>query len=53
MTNQETQQIAQANFDQLNLSLLIDSQLEFLRDEAARLLAERQKAGKKEKNHAY
>jgi len=46
-------QLADAHFDQIDLSLLTDSQLEFLRDEAARLLAERQKAGKKEKNHAY
>lgn len=38
MTNNEKQQIAQVNFDQLNLALLTSPQLEFLRDETTRLL---------------
>ena len=44
MTDNEKQQIARVNFDQLDLSLLTTSQLEFLRDEAARLLAVRRQA---------
>ena len=46
-------QLADAHFDQIDLSLLTDSQLEFLRDEAARLLADRHQAGKKEEDRAY
>ena len=41
-------QLADAHFDQIDLSLLTDSQLEFLRDEAARLLAIRHKASQRE-----